>query len=99
MHNIEPKTQVPPPDWLRQVRGKDEPQTMPYQHDVYRIRDEVIPEAFSREFTFDWLGFVAACLFTSRHVGKDWRTSPPSAPALIPTGIVRPDCRLPHRRG
>jgi hypothetical protein len=35
---------------------------MPYQHDVYHIRDELIPGRFYDEFTIDWLGFIAACL-------------------------------------
>jgi hypothetical protein len=36
---------------------------MRYQEDVYRIRDAMIPERFyERGFTFDWLGFIAACL-------------------------------------
>lgn len=62
LRGIVPKTGVPPSDWLRQVRGEGEPQTMPCEPDVYRIRDEVVPEAYYRLFTFDWLGFTAACL-------------------------------------
>jgi hypothetical protein len=54
LRNIVPTSQVPPPNFNSQV--------MPYQQDVYRIRDEVIPERFYDEFTFDWLGFIAACL-------------------------------------
>jgi hypothetical protein len=71
LRGIVPKTQVPPPDWLRRVRGPQEPQTMPYPHDVYRIRDEVIPEAYYRGFTFDWLGFIAACLFYQPPRGEE----------------------------
>jgi len=44
---------------------------MPYQHDVYRIRDEVIPEAYYHDFTFDWLGFIAACLVYQPPRGED----------------------------
>jgi hypothetical protein len=53
--NIVPSSDVPPPDF--NSRG-----TMPYQEDVYRIRDEMIPEQFYDELTFDWLGFIAVCL-------------------------------------
>lgn len=54
LRDIVPKTQVPPPDFFSRI--------MPHQHDVYRIRDEVIPEAYYHSFTVDWLGFIAACL-------------------------------------
>jgi hypothetical protein len=55
LRNIVPKTQVPPADFFS--RGK-----MLYQRDVYRIRDEVIPEAYYRVSTFPWPSFIYACL-------------------------------------
>jgi hypothetical protein len=55
MHNIEPKTEVPPADFFSRSK-------LSYPNDVYRIRDAVIPEVYYRIFAFDWLGFIAACL-------------------------------------
>jgi hypothetical protein len=52
---IVPSREVPPPEF-------NSLGTMRYQEDVYRIRDAMIPERFYERFTFDWLGFIAACL-------------------------------------
>ena len=55
LRGIVPETRVPPANFFSQG-------LMPHQPDVYRIRDEVVAERYYRLFTFDWLGFIAACL-------------------------------------
>src|SRR5215204_185860 len=54
--NIVPRREVPPTDFKR--RGT----MMRYPEETYRIRDEIIPDPFYEEFTFDWLGFIDDCL-------------------------------------
>lgn len=55
LRGIVPETRVPPANFFSQG-------LMPHQPDVYRIRDEVVPDTYYRLFAFGFLGFIAACL-------------------------------------
>jgi hypothetical protein len=54
--NITPSYQIPPPDFNSRLAE--------YDDEALRLQDKFVPERFRRRFTFtfDWLGFLEACL-------------------------------------